>query len=172
MIYLQSYVHVLPVIYFKGLSVKNTNIATGINYEHSLPTDPTSRDAQPTQKTCDAKPGLGTNYPQPNHNLFQMIKCHEDSLLRLHHLTTGRQATAYEPSYQPPTWYPKDLERPFMKPQYLAHYEDGLRRKYQESKDAERESGRVGACWVLFLFIELGIQHNHGMERRRRIPLH
>ncbi|CAG9783248.1 unnamed protein product [Diatraea saccharalis] len=63
-----------------------------------------------------------------------MIKCHEDSLLRLHHLTSSRQMNgSYEPTYQNDiTWYPKDLQRPYIKPVgYL--YED-MRRKYDEVK--------------------------------------
>ncbi|KAF9412285.1 hypothetical protein HW555_009176 [Spodoptera exigua] len=81
------------------------------------------------------------NYPETNHNLFQMIKCHEDSLLRLHHLTAGRQINGtYDASYQNDiAWYPKDLQRPYIKPvDYLA-YED-MRRKYEEKGGKERES--------------------------------
>ncbi|XP_075979212.1 uncharacterized protein LOC142978593 [Anticarsia gemmatalis] len=81
------------------------------------------------------------NYTENNHNLFQMIKCHEDSLLRLHHLTAGRQINStYEPSYQNDlTWYPKDLQRPYIKPvDYLA-YED-MRRKYEDKSTKEREN--------------------------------
>lgn len=64
-----------------------------------------------------------------------MIKCHEDSLLRLHHLTAGRQ-NGYE--YQNDmSWYQKDIQPPYIKPaEYLA-YED-MRRKYDEGKK-ERE---------------------------------
>ncbi|XP_059060349.1 paired box protein Pax-6-like [Achroia grisella] len=75
-----------------------------------------------------------------NHNLFQMIKCHEDSLLRLHHLTTSRQMNSnYEPTYQNDlAWYPKDLQRQYIKPvEYLA-YED-MRRKYDDAKVAKEK---------------------------------
>ncbi|XP_013183433.1 paired box protein Pax-6-like [Amyelois transitella] len=74
-----------------------------------------------------------------NHNLFQMIKCHEDSLLRLHHLTAGRQINGnYEPTYQNDiTWYQKDLQRQYIKPSYMA-YED-MRRKYDEVKGAKEK---------------------------------
>ncbi|CAH0722256.1 unnamed protein product, partial [Brenthis ino] len=81
-----------------------------------------------------------TNYPENNHNLFQMIKCHEDSLLRLHHLTAGRQINGtYENNYQNDiSWYPKDFQRQYIKPvDYLA-YED-MRRKFDEVKGKEKE---------------------------------
>lgn len=81
------------------------------------------------------------NYTENNHNLFQMIKCHEDSLLRLHHLTASRQINGtYDTNYQNELqWYSKDLQRPYIKPvDYLA-YED-MRRKYDGEKGAkERE---------------------------------
>lgn len=78
---------------------------------------------------------VDNNYSDNSHNLIQMIKCHEDSLLRLHHLTTGRPMNAYETSYQNDlSWYPKDLQR--YKPlEYLAY--DEMRRKYDEAKDAK-----------------------------------
>ncbi|XP_053601795.1 paired mesoderm homeobox protein 1-like isoform X2 [Plodia interpunctella] len=67
-----------------------------------------------------------------------MIKCHEDSLLRLHHLTAGRQMNNYEPTYQNDlTWYPKDIQRQYIKPSYLS-YED-MRRKYDEAKGAKEK---------------------------------
>ncbi|KAJ0180960.1 hypothetical protein K1T71_003045 [Dendrolimus kikuchii] len=82
---------------------------------------------------------VNSNYTENNHNLFQMIKCHEDSLLRLHHLTTGRQMNAYEPSYQNElSWYPKDLQR--YKPDYLAY--DEMRRKYEETKCVKEPEGQ------------------------------
>lgn len=67
-----------------------------------------------------------------------MIKCHEDSLLRLHHLTAGRQINGtYDPSYQNELWYSKDIQRQYIKPvDYLA-YED-MRRKYDDAKVKER----------------------------------
>lgn len=77
------------------------------------------------------------SYPETNHNLFQMIKCHEDSLLRLHHLTAGRQMNGNYEQYQNELmWYPKDTQRPYMKP-YLA-YED-MRRKYDEVKGGKEK---------------------------------
>ncbi|KAM3966659.1 uncharacterized protein ACR2FA_012195 [Aphomia sociella] len=82
-----------------------------------------------------------TNYSE-NHNLFQMIKCHEDSLLRLHHLTAGRQMNSnYEPTYQNDlAWYPKDLQRQYIKPVGYLAYED-MRRKYDDAKAVkEKES--------------------------------
>ncbi|KAF9795446.1 hypothetical protein SFRURICE_004818 [Spodoptera frugiperda] len=96
--------------------------------------DPKSQNAA----NYNMSPG---NYPETNHNLFQMIKCHEDSLLRLHHLTAGRQINgSYDTSYQNDiTWYPKDLQRPYIKPvDYLA-YED-MRRKYEDKGGKEREN--------------------------------
>lgn len=68
-----------------------------------------------------------------------MIKCHEDSLLRLHHLTAGRQAGSYETTYQNDlSWYSKDLQRQYMKPvEYLA-YED-MRRKIEEVKGGKEK---------------------------------
>ncbi|XP_023953295.2 homeotic protein ocelliless-like [Bicyclus anynana] len=81
-----------------------------------------------------------SNYPENNHNLYQMIKCHEDSLLRLHHLTAGRQISSnYETNYQNDlSWYPKDFQRQYIKPvDYLA-YED-MRRKFDEAKVKDRE---------------------------------
>lgn len=103
---------------------------------------------QPITKNYDSKPQNSmtynvnpANYTDNNHNLFQMIKCHEDSLLRLHHLTAGRQINnTYEPSYQNDlSWYSKDLQRPYIKPvDYLA-YED-MRRKYEDKNSKERES--------------------------------
>ncbi|XP_047036326.1 paired box protein Pax-6-like [Helicoverpa zea] len=101
---------------------------------------------QPITKNYDPKAQTPTynvtpgSYPENNHNLFQMIKCHEDSLLRLHHLTAGRQINStYDTSYQNDlTWYPKDLQRPYMKPvDYLA-YED-MRRKYEDKGTKERD---------------------------------
>ncbi|KAJ8734556.1 hypothetical protein PYW08_013806 [Mythimna loreyi] len=103
---------------------------------------------QPVTKNYDPKSQNSANYnvnpgtyPENNHNLFQMIKSHEDSLLRLHHLTAGRQINStYEPSYQTDlTWYPKDLQRPYIKPvDYLA-YED-MRRKYEDKGAKERDN--------------------------------
>nr|XP_026484837.1 homeobox protein orthopedia-like [Vanessa tameamea] len=84
-----------------------------------------------------------SNYPENNHNLFQMIKCHEDSLLRLHHLTAGRQINStYDTNYQNDlSWYPKDFQRQYIKPvDYLA-YED-MRRKFDESKGAKERDVR------------------------------
>lgn len=113
--------------------------------------DTTPREDQSTHKIYDCtkanQSGSKTHdypYPETNHNLIQMIKCHEDSLLRLHHLTSGRQVNgAYEGGYQG-AWYSKDLQRPYIKPvEYLAHYEDSLRRKYEEPVDGEREKERV-----------------------------
>lgn len=82
----------------------------------------------------------GGNYPDNNHNLFQMIKCHEDSLLRLHHLTAGRQNSTYDNNYQNDlSWYSKDLQRQYIKPVDYISYED-VRRKYDESKVKEKDS--------------------------------
>ncbi|XP_034841003.1 paired mesoderm homeobox protein 1-like isoform X1 [Maniola hyperantus] len=84
-----------------------------------------------------------SNYPENNHNLYQMIKCHEDSLLRLHHLTAGRQiSTNYDTSYQNDlAWYPKDFQRQYIKPvDYLA-YED-MRRKFDEAKGLKEKEVR------------------------------
>lgn len=69
-----------------------------------------------------------------------MIKCHEDSLLRLHHLTAGRQMNGtYENNYQTDLpWYSKDFQRQYIKPvDYLA-YED-MRRKFDEAKGKEKD---------------------------------
>ncbi|KAJ2946640.1 hypothetical protein O0L34_g12697 [Tuta absoluta] len=83
----------------------------------------------------DSKP---QHYNLPHHqdnNLYQMIKCHEDSLLRLHHLTAGRQG--YDPSYQNDlTWYSKDLQRQY-RPELLA-YED-MRRKLDDTKEGKSQ---------------------------------
>ncbi|CAK1548145.1 unnamed protein product [Leptosia nina] len=66
-------------------------------------------------------------------NLYHMIKCHEDSLLRLHHFA-GRQINNFEPSYQNDLpWYQKDLQRQYIKPMDYLAYED-IRRKYDETK--------------------------------------
>lgn len=88
----------------------------------------------------------GGNYSDNSHNLFQMIKCHEDSLLRLHHLTAGRQVNnAYDNNCQNDlSWYSKDLQRQYIKPVDYISYEDA-RRKYDDSKgvkekDAQKES--------------------------------
>lgn len=69
-----------------------------------------------------------------------MIKCHEDSLLRLHHLTAGRQINgAYENNYQSDLpWYSKDFQRQYIKPADYLAYED-MRRKFDEAKDKEKE---------------------------------
>ncbi|KAG6464023.1 paired box protein Pax-6 [Manduca sexta] len=108
----------------------------------------TSNLKQNPPKSYEAKPQTAINYSvntgnytENNHNLFQMIKCHEDSLLRLHHLTAGRQMNgAYEPTYQNDlTWYPKDLQRQYIKPVEYLSYED-VRRKYDDGKTPkERE---------------------------------
>ncbi|XP_028029631.1 homeobox protein orthopedia-like [Bombyx mandarina] len=99
-----------------------------------------------TTRSYEAKSQAAVNYNaapgsyENNHNLFQMIKCHEDSLIRLHQLTAGRQMNgSYEPTYQNDlTWYPKDLQRQFIKPvDYLA-YED-MRRKYEEGKNGKEK---------------------------------
>ncbi|XP_068629068.1 paired mesoderm homeobox protein 1-like [Battus philenor] len=86
------------------------------------------------------------NYSENNHNLFQMIKCHEDSLLRLHHLTAGRPINgSYDSNYQNDlSWYSKDLQRQYLKPVDYISYED-VRRKYEETKgvkekDVQKES--------------------------------
>ncbi|CAG5041622.1 unnamed protein product [Parnassius apollo] len=80
------------------------------------------------------------NYSENNHNLFQMIKCHEDSLLRLHHLTAGRQINGtYDPNYQNDlSWYSKDLQRQYIKPVDYISYED-VRRKYNDTKGAKEQ---------------------------------
>ncbi|KAL4703159.1 hypothetical protein ACJJTC_016760 [Scirpophaga incertulas] len=98
----------------------------------------TRQDATP--KNYDAKTQAQvnynlthSNYADGNHNLFQMIKCHEDSLLRLHHLTSGRQTGNYEPTYQNDlSWYPKDLQRQYIKP--VGYIYEDMRRKYDETK--------------------------------------
>ncbi|XP_049886244.1 homeobox protein orthopedia-like [Pectinophora gossypiella] len=95
-----------------------------------------SKDTSTRQdpKTFEAK-SSHYNIPQnyQDNNLYQMIKCHEDSLLRLHHLTAGRQG--YDPAYQNDlTWYSKDLQRQY-RPDLLA-YED-MRRKIDEAKGKE-----------------------------------
>ncbi|XP_011555470.3 homeobox protein aristaless-like 4 [Plutella xylostella] len=115
--------------------------------------DQSNKDLKPhrqepnPQKSYETKPQPSFNsrsyneYPYPegtNHNLFQMIKCHEDSLLRLHHLTGRPLNGAYDPSYQA-SWYPKDLQRPFIKPVEYLHYEDNLRRKYDETKESDKD---------------------------------
>lgn len=70
------------------------------------------------------------NTNSSENNLYHMIKCHEDSLLRLHHFT-GRQNL--DPTYQN-TWYQKDIQ--YIKPvDYLAYEE--MRRKYDEAKGAK-----------------------------------
>ncbi|KAI8429524.1 hypothetical protein MSG28_000157 [Choristoneura fumiferana] len=75
-------------------------------------------------------------YPDNGHNLLQMIKCHEDSLLRLHHLTAARQQGTYDQTYQNDLWYSKQQ---YIKPvEYLA-YEDSIRRKLDEAKGEEEE---------------------------------
>lgn len=69
-----------------------------------------------------------------------MIKCHEDSLLRLHRLTANRQINgSYDTTYQNELpWYSKDIPRQYMKPvDYLA-YED-MRRKFDGDKGKEKE---------------------------------
>ncbi|KAL0850486.1 hypothetical protein ABMA28_012281 [Loxostege sticticalis] len=101
---------------------------------------------QETVKSYDTKAAAQVNYnlnhvnyTETNHNLFQMIKCHEDSLLRLHHLTAGRQMNGtYDPSYQNDLmWYPKDPQRQYVKPGYT--YEE-MRRKYEAKGTKERDS--------------------------------
>ncbi|XP_041974056.1 ALX homeobox protein 1-like [Aricia agestis] len=102
-----------------------------------------SQNRQEATKNYEQKSQISYNTPYPeNNNLFQMIKCHEDSLLRLHHLTAGRQITNYEPTYQNDlTWYPKDLQRQYIKPvDYLA-YED-MRRKIDEAKSVKEKETR------------------------------
>ncbi|GBP27775.1 Paired mesoderm homeobox protein 1 [Eumeta japonica] len=84
-----------------------------------------------------------------NNNLYQMIKCHEDSLLRLHHLTSGRTVNGtYESTYYHShnTACLKDIQRPFVR-----HTEndaqDGAKRKQDDNKElySEDETGsRVG----------------------------
>ncbi|XP_047525666.1 retinal homeobox protein Rax-like [Pieris napi] len=65
-----------------------------------------------------------------NNNLYHMIKCHEDSLLRLHHFA-GRNN--FDPTYQN-SWYQKDMQ--YIKPvDYLAYEE--MRRKYDETKSVK-----------------------------------
>ncbi|CAK1599446.1 unnamed protein product [Parnassius mnemosyne] len=83
------------------------------------------------------------NYSENNHNLFQMIKCHEDSLLRLHHLTAGRQINGtYDSNYQNDlSWYSKDLPRQYIKPVDYISYED-VRRKYNDNKGAKEQELR------------------------------
>ncbi|XP_063634761.1 homeobox expressed in ES cells 1-like isoform X1 [Cydia splendana] len=99
---------------------------------------------QDVAKLYENKPAQ--NYTNPNiaysdnsHNLFQMIKCHEDSLLRLHHLTAAGRHNTYEQNYQNELpWYSKQQ---YMKPvEYLA-YEDTIRRKFDE-KEKEDEKDK------------------------------
>ncbi|XP_013166522.1 PREDICTED: paired box protein Pax-6-like [Papilio xuthus] len=121
------------------------------NMEQSKENNNATRQTIPT-KIYDARPHSqmnynmsGGNHPDNNHNLFQMIKCHEDSLLRLHHLTAGRQNGTYDNNYQNDlSWYSKDLQRPYIKPVDYISYEN-VRRKYDESKivkekDTQKES--------------------------------
>ncbi|XP_038209477.1 pituitary homeobox 3-like [Zerene cesonia] len=77
-----------------------------------------------------------TSHPE-NNNLLHMIKCHEDSLLRLHHLTAGRQINNYDPPNQYDlSWYQKDLQRQYIKPMDYVTYED-MRRKFDEAKNTK-----------------------------------
>lgn len=78
-----------------------------------------------------------------------MIKCHEDSLLRLHHLTAGRQINgSYDQYYQNHdfNYYQKDIQRQYMKADQIMHYEANFRRKNEEvdSKDKEHCNTKDG----------------------------
>ncbi|XP_050663889.1 dorsal root ganglia homeobox protein-like [Leptidea sinapis] len=103
-------------------------------------------------KQYESKNPTQLNYPNPtrsDNNLFHMIKCHENSLLRLHHLTAGRQMNNYETYQNDLSWYQKDMQRPYMKPvDYLA-YED-MRRKYNsasnEKEKEQKESEEEKEC--------------------------
>ncbi|XP_048005801.1 retinal homeobox protein Rx3-like isoform X2 [Leguminivora glycinivorella] len=104
----------------------------------SLPADTQRQDVAKLYENKPAQNYMNpniTNYTDNSHNLFQMIKCHEDSLLRLHHLTAGRNT--YEQTYQTEIpWYNKQYIKPV---EYLA-YEDTLRRKYDEKgKEDEKD---------------------------------
>ncbi|CAG9575514.1 unnamed protein product [Danaus chrysippus] len=105
--------------------------------------NPNGQKQDVISRNYETKSQSQLNYNTSNYsenNIYQMIKCHEDSLLRLHHLTAGRNINAtYDTGYQNDIpWYPKDLQRQYIKPvEYLA-YED-MRRKFEETKGKERE---------------------------------